>query len=237
LFITPPQSTHHQIRWRHELRRFGNLDVLTYGNLGWQFDGDQRRSFKAGDVILCEFSSLPDFLANVGKGVVSRAATITVDSRCPQSDAIAQRSSAGVSLQQVPSAAITLPEVASSEVTSTKWWKHLLHTLTSTSMTSKRLLIEGPTALEEVFAESPSNSNEKKRVELLAMKMAFIHHPRTFCAGHGNVGRSVISWAKKRYRGNTPSESSAKTDLGALKVILRETLAPLCHTQEMYEQP
>jgi len=225
------------IRWRHELRRFGDLNVLTYGNLGWQFDGDHVQSFKAGDVILCEFSSLPALLANVGKGVVYRAATITVDSRCPQSDAVSQRSSAGVSLQQVPSAALSQPEVASSEVTSTKWWKHLLHALTSSSATSKRLLIEGPTALEEVIADSPSSSNNKKRVELLAMKMAFIHHPRTFCAGHGNVGRSVISWAKKRHRGTTQSEASTKTDLEALKMVLRETLAPLCHTQEMYEQP
>ena len=235
--ILPSWPTNHQIRWRHELRRFGNLNVLTYGNLGWQFDGDQERSFKAGDVILCEFSSLPEFLANVGKGVVSCAATITVDSRCPQSDAVAQRSSVGVSLQQAPSSAIALPEVASSEVTSTKWWNHLLHALTSTSMASKRLLIEGPTALEEVLAESPSSSNEKKRVELLAMKTAYIHHPRTFCAGHGNVGRSVISWAKKHYRGNALSEPTAKTDLGALKNVLRENLSALCHTQEMYEQP
>ena len=235
--ILPSCPTNHQIRWRHELRRFGNLNVLTYGNQGWQFDGDQERSFKASDVILCEFSSLSDFLGNVGKGVVSGAATITVDSRCPQSDAVAQRSSVGVSLQQAPSSAIALPEVASSEVTSTKWWKHLLHALTSTSMASKRLLIEGPTSLEEVLAESPSSSNEKKRVELLAMKMAYIHHPRTFCAGHGNVGRSVISWAKKHHRGNASSEPTAKTDLGALKNVLRENISALCHTQEMYEQP
>ena len=227
-----------QIRWRHELRRLGDLNVLTYGNLGWQFDGDQARSFKAGDVILCEFSSLPDLLANVGKGIIARAATITVDSRCPQSDALSQRSNAGVSLQKIPSAAISQPEVASSEVTSTKWWKHLLHALTSPSVTSKRLLIEGPTALEDAIADSPSNSNSKKRVELLAMKMAFVHHPLTFCSGHGNVGRSVISWAKKRHRATTQKENlSAKTDLEALKAVLRESLAPLCHTQEMYEQP
>ena len=227
-----------QIRWRHELRRLGDLNVLTYGNLGWQFDGDQARSFKAGDVILCEFSSLPDLLATVGKGIITRAATITIDSRCPESDALSQRSNAGVSLQKIPSAAISQPEVASSEVTSTKWWKHLLHALTSPSVTSKRLFIEGPTALEDIIADSTSNSNSKKRVELLAMKMAFVHHPRTFCAGHGNVGRSVISWAKKRHRATTQKENlSAKTDLEALKAVLRESFAPLCHTQEMYEQP
>jgi hypothetical protein len=211
------------IRWRHELRRFEPLNVLSFGDHGWHFQGATGAEFQAGDVMLCDFSLMPLLLRGSERDILAQFTTLTIDSRSPLKDG-------GVSL--------------ASDVMSSKWWKNLLRAFSSSAcLGTKRLLIEGASPLEESIAivdKARGHLNEKKRIELMAVKAAFVHHPRTFCSRRGNAGKSVIVWAKKRSRdasGNSEKEKDAALDLSGIKAELSLILEPLSHVQEMYEQP
>ena len=173
--------------------------------------------------MLCDFSLMPLLLRGSERDILAQFTTLTIDSRSPLKDG-------GVSL--------------ASDVMSSKWWKNLLRAFSSSAcLGTKRLLIEGASPLEESIAivdKARGHLNEKKSIELMAVKAAFVHHPRTFCSRRGNAGKSVIVWAKKRSRdasGNSEKEKDAALDLSGIKAELSLILEPLSHVQEMYEQP
>ena len=116
-FLRPPSSSsaivsETKIRWRHELRRFEPLNVLSFGDHGWHFQGATGAEFQAGDVMLCDFSLMPLLLRGSERDILAQFTTLTIDSRSPLKDG-------GVSL--------------ASDVMSSKWWKNLLRAFSSSA--------------------------------------------------------------------------------------------------------
>jgi len=222
LLLCPPESV---IRWKHELKRFVGLNVLTLGQHGWAYDvtsleNETSKSlrYKAGDVIVCEFSYIAGLWSkercqvnqNYG-GATNRSyypsfGTVVIDTRCIS---INLRSSLGLHdgmgklgktkngkrkkntsyLSRVEHGPSNIPRNIPLEVISGKWWNDLILSLLKDE--TKCLLVENNVSIVGGMDDlTPST-------EVLSYKVAFLYH-QIFRSDHTlALGKRVFSWARK----------------------------------------
>ncbi len=213
-----------QIRWRHELKKFNGLNVLTLGELGWSFDKDSfytstvANLYKSSDVIICE-SSDATRLRDSSRSRNSPFVTVAIDSR---------------SSLTTPSHGGRSSELDDME--SSSWWtyiiQHLVKPVTKTIIVSSTLMVDSKETTEG-FTPTPQT---KQDIELMSLKFAFIRH-HLFHSNNALYGKRVFRWAKrhciamKNQSALEHSKNIFKCSVGG-KGILRKAMEVLTHVHE-----
>lgn len=171
-----------QLRWKHELNKFDDLNVKLFGHGGWSCaDSNGCDSVGASDVLLCDYSSFIEMVDGKKKSPANKSlpyfVTLILDCRHPSVD------SAKTCKHPV-------------EIESAEWWNRLVLFLMS-SASMNRVVIEHPW---NQFCPSESYDGDKVALDckMIAMKLAFMYNPATFFSTRGSVGKRIISWAKRQ---------------------------------------
>jgi hypothetical protein len=163
------------------------MNVLTFGEVGWSFDKEtfvafsSQKCYKSCDVLVCESSAVKRLCDSVVESQINiQFVTVAIDSRC--TSAI----SSNLDLQ------------TGFELLSSSWWcdiiKHLVKDATKTVIISSTGTIDRKHAADSCV----QSLKEKKDVELMSLKLAFIQH-HLFHSDSAVYGKRVFRWAKKHY--------------------------------------
>ena len=169
LVVCTPQNL---IRWRHELRKFCQLNVMVLG-----YDScskvNLRDDFKlqAGDILLCELASIRDIDESISL-LATLWGTIVLD--CRFSAPMASPLNVSTYLSWVPA-----------ELDSHSWWRSFLKLQCLNGLPGKRVLID---------VGGVSLGSKLKDAESWARKLAFVL-PNVF----DSSSSQAIRWAKKQH--------------------------------------
>ena len=170
-----------QLRWKHELMKFDDMNVKVFGHGGWSIREDDIEVTPAStsDVLLCDYSSFIEMAGDNTDSSSPNFASLILDCRHPSVD-----SSKNSGKQHV-------------EIESPEWWNRLvLFILRFSSM--DRLVIEHPW---NQLCPTDSDRVDKQGTldcKIVAMKLAFMYNPAIFFSTHSSIGKRVISWAKRQ---------------------------------------
>lgn len=180
-----------QLRWKHELSKFEDLNVKVFGHGGWTFRADDINCTSVGthDVLLCDYSSFIEmaFDKNSSAGRNTPAfASLTLDCRHPS----------------VPNKERGKIPV---EIESAEWWNRLVQ-FSMRFSSLNRLVIEHSWN-QLCPADLDDGDKEMIDCKVIAMKLAFMYDPANFFSSHSSIGKRVISWAKRQdvVEGKSPS--------------------------------
>jgi hypothetical protein len=192
-----------QTKWIHELGRFKDIRVLVFGFTGGISnpftENNHAGKLESGDIIVCEYSSLPRALGVLRKDT-KNLHSFVIDCR----HATAFRGSHGPKGQ---SEANSWPMTGSSksgwdgppELISTSWWRDVMEVLLDG--TARRMLIEFPDA--DSFSLSASGLGDRQQLDILAFRAACIVGPRIFQSSTTPLHKRVVSWARRKGKKST----------------------------------
>jgi hypothetical protein len=192
------------------------LQVLTFGLSGGISTLESKEdedTLEAGDVIVCEHSSVPrlfQFLKENG----SSCRSFFVDCRHPESFF----ASLGMSSQKESNLKKNNVWNGPTELLSTKWWNLLIEITLRTE--ARLLLIEHHD--EDTFSLSRSGLGEREQLEILALRAACIVGPHHFQSSKASIQRRIISWARHKGKSETANK------VARVRKVLDLALSPVC---------
>lgn len=184
-----------QIRWKHELIKFDDLNVKVYGHGGWSFRADDIDcTAGTSDILLCDYSSFIE--------IADGKKTLSANKNTPDFASL-------ILDCRHPSVVNGKSGKHPVEIESAEWWNRLVQFMMRFS-NMNRVVIEHPW---NQFCPADSYGGDKETLldcKLIAMKLAFMYSPATFFSARGSIGKRVISWAKRQDGFDGQSSPSVK---------------------------
>jgi hypothetical protein len=232
-----------QMRWRHEFRHFGNLNVTI-------FDANKcsgkklRAEMVPATVILCDFAGAAKLLFAIRR-IQESFATIIVDSRCSsfpfssRNDKISTASSANSKKRRRGDVQkkSNIGELVANELYSSDWWNRLIEIAirkgTRCALVETSCVSDHSSFLDENDASSIEG---KDKQDILASKIAFLYH-KLFQSKHKTNCRRAFWWAKKlSIAQKKESENSRQNEFDyshGAKGILLQLINTVSFSQEL----
>ncbi|KAL9188120.1 hypothetical protein ACHAXT_006498 [Thalassiosira profunda] len=164
------------------------LEVAKFDGLkAVEVDGNGRDAYGESDVLVCDYASFREWAAN--KGGTIDVASLILDLRRPSS-------------------------AAASPVQSAKWWASLNKFVAASATGMHRLVVEQTDFPPHRLLAPPDHEGGKHSDGLLAMKVAFVHHPSLFRSERASIGKRVVSWAKREAKATATADGDSQPALG-----------------------
>lgn len=165
--------------------------------------------FGINDVVVCEYSDLH----RLKKDDFYRFQSVIIDSRYPQGF-VGSRwpSSYDGKVGEGPSLTATV----SPELISEAWWENLVEMLGKSSFNC--MLIENPGP--SVFVADSLERSEMQRVELIALRAAFVLGANLFASPDSSVKKRILTWARRKTKETTKSTTNKVKDVQELLLHL-----------------
>jgi len=204
------------MNWVHELNRFTNLRIRTFGFTGGiscpHHNNAIDTTFVAGDLLVSEYS----FLRKIKQSEYNNFQTIIIDFRHPRGFQGSRWPSVSDSKAYADFDNLaTVPN----ELTCESWWETLVEAAAKTSL--NRVCIENPG--QGTFFTSLVNKSEMQRVELVALRAAFILGAEVFASPSSSVKKRILTWARRRTK---ESVESPKNKIKAVEDFLVDLVRP-----------